>query len=126
MATVTANARAYDAIWAALSRMRRGADAGSALEQGAAKTKPDQWPTPVVMYLLDRIDRDALMAAAARGEEKDRKGQECEGRFYSAERLLAEKKTGEARTLLEKARDDCPRDYLEYYEAIRELGKLPS
>lgn len=123
-ASVTANARAYDAIWAALSRMRRGADAGSALQQGAAKTKPDQWPTPVIMYLQDRIDRDALMTAAARGE-KDRKGQECEARFYSAQRLLAQKETGEARTLLEKARDDCPRNDLEYHEAIRELAKLP-
>jgi lipoprotein NlpI len=119
----SANSRAYDAIWAALSRMRQGADAATALEPAAAKVKADQWPGPLVMYLLDRIDRDALMAAAAR-DEKQRKGQECEARFYSAQRLIAEKKIVEGRSLLEKARDDCPRDYLEYHEAVREIGKL--
>ena len=123
-ASASANARPYDAIWAALSRMRRGADPAAALQVSAAKAKPDQWPTPVVMYLLARIDRDALMAAAARNE-KDRKGQECEAHFYSAQRSISDKKGSEARALLEKARDDCPRDYLEYHEAVRELSKLP-
>ena len=39
---------------------------------------------PVMEYLLDRIDRDALMKTAA-ADEKERKGRECEARFYVAE-----------------------------------------
>jgi hypothetical protein len=31
---------------------------------------------------------------------------------------------GEARPLFEKARDECPRDYVEFHAAIVELKKL--
>jgi lipoprotein NlpI len=123
-ASTSANARALDTIWAAVSRMRRGADAAGALQPSVEKAKPDQWPMPIAMYLLDRIDRDALMAAAIK-DENQRKGRECEARFYVAQSFIAGKKNGEARALLEKARDECPRDYLEYHQAVRELSKLP-
>ena len=118
------NPRPLDATWIAISRMRRGADEREPLEQGIARTKPDQWPAPIMRYLLDRIDRETLMTLAAR-DDKLREGQECEARYYMAQRLIAQKKPGEARGLLEKARDECPRDYIEYREAVAELSKLP-
>jgi lipoprotein NlpI len=74
--------------------------------------------------LLERTNFDAAMAVAAAGG-KERKGRECEARYYAAERLIAQKSLGEARGLLEKARDECPRDYIEYREAVAELSKLP-
>jgi hypothetical protein len=57
-------------------------------------------------------------------DPKLRKGQVCEARYYVAEYLIAQKKPAEARGLLEKARDECPRDYVEYFEAVAELGRL--
>ncbi|HSW83901.1 MAG TPA: aspartyl protease family protein [Usitatibacter sp.] len=113
-----------DAMWIAISRLRRGADPRVGLEQGIAKAKPESWPSTLMALLLERIDFDAAMAVAAAGG-KERKGRECEARYYAAERLLAEKKPSDARGLLEKARDDCPRDYIEYREALMELSKLP-
>jgi predicted aspartyl protease/lipoprotein NlpI len=114
----------FDALWIAVSRLRRGADARAGLEQGIAKAKPEGWPATVMALLLERIDFDAAMAVAAAGG-KERKGRECEARYYAAERLIAQKSLGEARGLLEKARDECPRDYIEYREAVAELSKFP-
>jgi hypothetical protein len=81
--------------------MRRGADEREPLEQGIARTKPDQWPAPIMQYLLDRIDRETLMTIAAR-DDKLREGQECEARYYMAQRLIAQKKPGEARGFWKK------------------------
>jgi len=73
-------------------------------------------------YLLGTIDEQALMAAAATGDEKKRREQQCEARFYAAERFLAKGRRDEARPLLEKARDECPRDFIEYHSAVNELA----
>jgi lipoprotein NlpI/predicted aspartyl protease len=113
----------FDSVWLSLSRTRRGLDGRPALEQGLAKLKEGEWPAPILMYLLGRVDREALMAAAG-ADEKKRKGQECEARFYSALRFIADGQAKDARALLEAARDDCPRTYVEYEGAVIELEKL--
>ncbi|HEY2629730.1 MAG TPA: aspartyl protease family protein [Usitatibacter sp.] len=112
----------FDSIWLNLARTRQGHDGREPLELGLAKLK-DEWPAPVLAYLLDRIDRDALMVAAA-ANEKERKGRECEARFYTAERLLAAGKKDDARPYLEAAREGCPTEYIEYDGAITELERL--
>jgi lipoprotein NlpI len=85
--------------------------------------KADRWPVPIMLHLLGRIDQAALMSAAAR-DAKARKGQECEADFYVGARLVAEAKTAEGKALLEKARDECPRDFIEYGEALSALASL--
>jgi lipoprotein NlpI len=113
-----------DAVWIAISRLRRGADARAGLEQGIVKAKSEGWPSTVMALLLERIDFAAAMTVAA-AAGKERKGRECEALYYAAQRLIAHKNAGEARELFEKARDECPRDYIEYREAVAELSKLP-
>jgi len=116
--------RPYDPLWYAMARERRGLDGNSALEAGLAKLPGGEWPAPVLSHFLGRIDASALMAAAAAGDEKKRRGQECEARFYQAERLIARGDAGEARKLLEQARAECPREYIEYASALQELAAL--
>jgi len=113
----------FDPLWIAISRVRRGADERAGLEQGIAKAKAEAWASTLMTLLLERIDFDAAMVVAAEGG-KERKGRECEVRYYASQRLIAQKKTAEARTLLERVRDDCPRDYIEYAEGLSELAKL--
>jgi lipoprotein NlpI len=113
---------AFDSIWLAMSRVRRGLDGRAALEQGVAKLKDGEWPTPIMLHLLGRLYREALDAAAAR-DEKKRRGQECEARFYAAERYIAEGRRDDARPLLETARDQCPQNFVEYEAALMELAK---
>lgn len=114
----------FDSIWLSLSRTRRGLDGSAALEQGVARLKGGEWPAPVLQYLLGRLDREALIAAAASADEKKRKNQECEAHYYIAARFIADGQAGAARPLLEKARDECPRTYIEYKAALVELTKL--
>jgi tetratricopeptide (TPR) repeat protein len=113
-----------DAIWLSLSRTRRGLDGDAVLEQGVAKLKDGEWPAPIMLYLLGRLDREALIAAAASTDEKKRKGQECEARFYVAEHFIARGQKNDARPLLETAQDECPRNYIEHEAAVVELTKF--
>ena len=123
-ATLSAiRADGFDAIWLSLSRARRGLDSRAVLEQGVAKLKDGEWPVPIMLYLLGRIDREALIATAA-ADEKKRKGQECEARFYLAQQFIAAGRRNDARALLEAARDECPRNYIEYDSALIELMNL--
>jgi lipoprotein NlpI/predicted aspartyl protease len=115
----------FNAIWLYLSRARRGLEGRAALEQAAGTLKDVEWPAPVMLYLLGRLDREALLAAAANAQEPKRKGQECEARFYLAQSLIAAGHANDARPLLEAARDACPRDFIEYDAALVELAKTP-
>lgn len=117
-------ADAFDSIWLSMSRARRGLDGKAVLEQALARMKEGEWPAPVLRHLLGRMDREALLAAAAQGDEKKRKGQQCEARFYIASSLVATGQAGAARPLLEQARDECPTDYVEHAGALAELRRL--
>jgi len=114
----------FDSIWLSLSRSRRGLDGNAVLEQGVAKLKDGEWPAPVLQHLLGRLDGEALIAATATVDENKRKSQECEARFYIAARLITAGQNSAARPLLEKARDECPRNYVEYDAALAELKRL--
>jgi predicted aspartyl protease/tetratricopeptide (TPR) repeat protein len=112
----------YDSLWLYFSRARRGNDDRAVLEQAVAKLDNGAWPVPIVQHLLGKIDRDALMAAAAL-DEKERKGRECEARFYVAQRLVVEGRSDAARSLLQQARDDCPSGFVERDGAAMQLAK---
>ncbi len=114
---------AFDSMWLHLTTLRQGTASNATLEQGLTLVAKDEWPAPVIQYLLDRIDYDALMKVAS-ADEKEHQGRECESRFYTAERFLAAGKKAEARPLLEAAVDQCPKNYIEYESAIAELDRL--
>ena len=81
---------------------------------------------PIMRYLLGRTDRAAVIAAANGAEEKRRKEHECEAHYYIASQLVGAGQGREARPLLERARDECPRNFVEYESALAELRRLPA
>jgi len=121
---LAARPNGYDSIWLSLSRSRRGLDGNAALEEGIAKLKDGEWPAPILRYLSGRLSREDLIAAMASTDDKKRNSQECEARFFMAARLITDGHDSAARPLLEKARDECPRNYIEYEAALVELAKL--
>ena len=114
----------FDSLWLSLARSRQGKDGVASLDAGLAKLRDGQWPAPILMHLLGRMDRETLNAAAS-ADEKRRASRECQLRFYTAEHLIAAGRSGDARPLLEKARDECPTSLSEYSAVIAELAKLP-
>jgi lipoprotein NlpI len=98
-------------------------DAGLArdhLEEAASRLGSQNWPGPILDYLLGLTSRDALLAAASNP------GEQCEAHFYVASDLLVRKETEAAIDLLRKAVSICPHDYIEYDEARAELAALTS
>lgn len=114
----------YYSIWLSLSRSRRGLDGNAALEAGLAKLKDGEWPAPILSFLSGRLSQEELTVAMASTDDKKRKSRECEGRFFIAARLITEGQSSAARPLLEKARQECPPDYVEYEAALAELTRL--
>jgi lipoprotein NlpI len=112
-----------DAIWLQMTRARRGLDARETLEQELRGLKEEAWPASILRFYLGRIDREALMASASAPDDKERKGRECEARYYAAERLLVEGAKADAVALLEQAARDCPRNFIEYDSALAQLNK---
>ena len=111
----------YDAIWIFLSRARRGVDGRAVLEKSLENGNA-AWPGPVVRYLLGRTDAATVLQLAT-ADERQRSVHECEARYYMAQGLIASGRRDEARPLLEKARDECPRDQIEYNATLVELAK---
>jgi tetratricopeptide (TPR) repeat protein len=90
------------------------------LEEAASSSGSQDWPGPILDYLLGATSRDALLATASNPGEK------CEAHFYVASDLLVRKETEAAIDLLRKAVSICPHDYIEYEEARAELAALTS
>jgi lipoprotein NlpI len=65
-----------------------------------------------------------ILGTVAGRDEKKRRGQECEARFYVAERFIADGRRDDARPPLETAREQCPRNFVEHEAAIAELANL--
>jgi tetratricopeptide (TPR) repeat protein len=114
----------YAALWVAATRMRRGSEPAAPLEAALARLGEGDWPRPIVLHLLGRLDREGLLAAAA-PDEKLARGRKCEARFFAAQRLVATAQPAAARLLLQQVLDECPRDYYEYEGAIADLKRLP-
>jgi predicted aspartyl protease/tetratricopeptide (TPR) repeat protein len=112
----------YQALWLWLARTRGGHDGRPGLERSLEGLPEGDWPRPVMLYLLGRLDAAALMQAASAGAEKGRKGRECEAHFFMAQNLTAQGKREEARARLQEALDECPRGYYEYQAAQAEAA----
>ena len=118
----------YAAFWHWMDEMENGQhglaeqDLTSALAR-PTMFKPDDWPSQIANFLLERITLDQLVAAAAQSDATEIKGQQCEAWFYGA---VARHFTGDdkgANELFEKAVDTDSKGSEEYVEAKRWLAK---
>lgn len=119
---------AYAAIWSYVASMRAGETdrAPSEFETNSKGLDSDAWPSPVVGYLQGKVPVNALLAAAQGPNDADRAGRVCEANFYMAQKELIERHPQAAQPLLEAARRDCPKTFVEYTAAAATLGQMPS
>jgi lipoprotein NlpI len=120
--------RGYAAVWSYLTGERAGRRDAAASELQAAYAGLDkkEWPAPVVELMLGRIDPAAVFKAAEAADAPARRDQLCEANFYVGMYRLSSGPPAEALRLLQKAREMCRKDFIEYDAAVAELKRLES
>lgn len=119
---------AYGAFWTWIFEMENNQhglaeeDLSNALQR-PAEFKPDDWPSQIAKFLLDKITFDQLIAAANQGVPDGIKGQQCEAYFYGGmvKHLNGDDKG--ASELFQKAIATNSTSSEEYIEAKRWLSK---
>lgn len=112
----------YSLLWRYVSDARSGVDDRAGLATGVMAVRED-WPKPLLLLFLGRVEDEAVMAAAA-AVPVMRPQRECEAHFFIAQRhLLAGDNAGAAR-LLRVAADNCPAGMVERHAARVERRRL--
>jgi lipoprotein NlpI len=114
----------YAVLWLHLARARLGADDRDELAANAARLDPRGWPAPLVRLFLGDAVPSEVEAAAGGGDPATQRQQRCESDFYLGEWTLERQDPTLARSLLERARQNCPPAYVEYVGAVSELKRL--
>ena len=117
---------AYSQIWRSLALFRSGyaGFARSELQHATEPLTKGEWPEPVMELLSGRINPSALLKAAENSDAEKSKDQVGEAHFYLGEYHLLNNRPSEARTLLQKAEQECPRTFAEYSGAVAELKRM--
>jgi tetratricopeptide (TPR) repeat protein len=113
---------AYPVIWFGLSKQRAGTFDGADFAKRRQSFDGNDWPDPVLSLYEGKAKPDDVLAVAGKGDAA--KGNLCEAHFYIAEWWLIQKNADAARPLLQDAKSNCPRNFIEYRAAQAELGRL--
>jgi tetratricopeptide (TPR) repeat protein len=110
----------YALVWLYLARARPGYQqkAGAELTLSLQNVRRQNWPFPVIELLLGRRTPEAMLAAAAKPDER------CEAQFYLGEWHLLHDNSAAAAPALQAAADTCPKDFDESFGARAELRRL--
>lgn len=115
----------YAAIWLYLARARAGVgNPASALSESAKEFKTHQWPAPIVALYTGRIDAKAALGQRVEAASKAKKKEMCEADFYVGQWYLLKHQHGQARRLFHRAKDECPKGFVEYSGAVVELKRM--
>jgi tetratricopeptide (TPR) repeat protein len=109
----------YAPISLYLARVQEGEKAPDVeLASLAEKFDKAEWPYPIVELLLGQRSGDSVFALADNDEKR------CEANFYVGERELLSAHNEKAVNYLSEAAKKCPRQFLEYADALFELKRL--
>ena len=112
----------YSALWLHLVHLRTGGPQPSVL-QSHAESFGENWPRPVFDHFTGALDREALFGKAAEGTPSVQREQLCEVHFFLGAALAA-RGDRRGKEPLEKAREICPRGFVEYSASLHELNRL--
>ncbi len=114
----------YVVLWLHIAKKQRGQDDVREFSRQAARMDPSEWPAPVARLFLGQATPDQVLAAAASTDAQTGKDQRCEAAFYLGAHALLQHRTTDAVSLLQQARDTCPKTFIEYEGAVSELKRL--
>jgi lipoprotein NlpI len=114
----------YAAIWLYLAQERSNGTGVAGLKRYANSMDEEKWPAAVIELFLGETKPAKVLSQAADPDPKTNKGNICEADFFLGEWHILRNERQEARRLLNRARDECPRDSLQYESAIAELERL--
>ena len=106
----------YAALWRFLAR-DGSAQASAELQAFSAKA-PKTWPYAVTQLYLGHASDAETLAAASGGD------QQCEAQFYVARNQIMKGDVKTATPGLQRAVDNCPKNFIEYFRAAAELKKV--
>ncbi len=116
--------RGYPLIWYAISAVRAGTFDAAAFAKRVDDADLDDWPEPLLEYFQGTMKTDEVYAKAARGDGQVPAQQKCEADFYLGEWQIGHADPG-AKSLIQRAHDECPHNFIEYFAAQTELKRLP-
>lgn len=108
---------AYFVLWSAVTALRTGGADPVRLED-LAGSSGNGWPRPLIDLFAGQINPQDVRHAAANPAQK------CEADFYVGQWLLARGDRGTAKGLFQTAVAQCPRDYIAFDAAQRELKRM--
>lgn len=115
----------YNALWLSLARMRAHVpDTDNVSLAANAMKLMDQWPMPVIRFLLGQADVAQVRMAANAGDPAKVNERVCDADFYVAEFNLAHGDKAGATPLLQHATQICPFASFERMGAAAELMRL--
>jgi tetratricopeptide (TPR) repeat protein len=119
------------AYWIWITEMEGGDKVGARKDLldalGRPETfKPDDWPSQIGNFLLEKITRDQLMAKAKTDSASETDDRLCEAWFYSGMYSLLNSDPKEARECFTQAIATGAKGSEEYIEANRQLAALPA
>jgi rhomboid protease GluP len=108
----------YFVLWTAVTALRTGGLELVRFNELAASSGGG-WPRPLIELFAGRATPQDVWRAASDGDQK------CEADFYIGQWQLARGDRTAARALFQTATAQCPRDYIAFDAAQRELKRLP-
>jgi lipoprotein NlpI len=118
--------RTYAAIWSYMTGERAGNRDRAVNELQAAYPGLEKvaWPAPVVELLLGRSSPDAVFRATAAPDPRARANHVCEANFYVGAYLLSRGSRSDGLAQLQRARNRCPKTFIEYSAAASEFVRF--
>lgn len=115
---------AYTPIWLFLARTRSGSDGKNEFVTDTTKLDTAKWPAPVTTLYLGKGTPASVLSGAENPDPKTRQEQVCEANFYVGQWHLLKGNRTQALASLRTARDQCPKNFVEYTGAVYELKRF--
>lgn len=116
----------YLPLWIHLARLSSGKPDKEELASMTAKTKPEEWPAPLLKYYLGQETEETVMAEAAKGTTETRRNNQCEAHYYIGHLALLQGQKDKAKALFAKSIADCYPRFVEWgaaHAALRQAEK---
>jgi tetratricopeptide (TPR) repeat protein len=118
---------AYLYLWVISSQLNQKAAADQALAQQLETTwnaEPEELPSKIASFLLDKISESDLMAAAVSSDAKKDQGQHCEAWYFDGMKKLLTGDKAAAIDCFQRCITTGQKDFCEYILAQAELQSL--